>query len=258
MDGSSWFRLKYHSLWYEMDWNYGQTFMAAREWIRLTFAIPWFFMQRHHEVLVIVWIASMFDKVILGAQRMILNDFDRPLTFHLLFPCSWNKKSAKSHYDQHLLYHIVSLYICIIVHQCKCNLKTIWVWDYILETPIEDLQLLFGEVSLRFQLVKALRSVTHRRHLQLLICFIYRQERGERERDKEKAGDIYYIYILSRRLQSPLNMCSSQSLWMWKLQETRKEKTQQSSKLLRRRETCVENPIRQQKLREAGWWISKW
>lgn len=49
--------------------------------------------------------------------------------------------------------------------------------DYILETTIEDLQLLFGEVSLGFQLVESLGPVTHHRHLELIICFICREEK---------------------------------------------------------------------------------
>lgn len=48
---------------------------------------------------------------------------------------------------------------------------------YILETTIEDLQLLFGEISLGFQLLKTLWPVTHRCHLKLIICFIYREEK---------------------------------------------------------------------------------
>lgn len=46
--------------------------------------------------------------------------------------------------------------------------------NYILETTVEDLQLLFGEVSLGLQLLKTLRPVAHHRHLQLVIRFIYR------------------------------------------------------------------------------------
>lgn len=71
------------------------------------------------------------------------------------------------------------------------------MFDYILETTIEDLQFLFGEVRLGFQLIKTLRPVTHHRHLELVICFIYREEKQR---------------IMSRLLQSLLNMCSSRSL----------------------------------------------
>lgn len=49
--------------------------------------------------------------------------------------------------------------------------------DYILETAIEDLQLLLGEVSLGLQLLESLWPVTHHRHLELIICFIYRGEK---------------------------------------------------------------------------------
>lgn len=66
---------------------------------------------------------------------------------------------------------------------------------YILETTIEDLQLLFGEISLGFQLLKTLWPVTHRCHLKLIICFIYREEK-ERVRQKnsyyrESCQDFY-------------------------------------------------------------------
>lgn len=72
----------------------------------------------------------------------------------------------------------------------------IWVCDYILETTIEDLQLLFGEVSLGFQLIKPLWPVTHRRHLQLIVKFIYMGREKERDRKKyayytESCQDFY-------------------------------------------------------------------
>lgn len=54
---------------------------------------------------------------------------------------------------------------------------------YILKTTIENLQLLFGEVRLSFQLVETFWPVTNRRHLKLIICFIYREgEEGGRKR----------------------------------------------------------------------------
>lgn len=43
---------------------------------------------------------------------------------------------------------------------------------YILEATIENLQLLLGEVSLGFQLLKTLWPVTHRCHLKLIIGII--------------------------------------------------------------------------------------
>lgn len=55
--------------------------------------------------------------------------------------------------------------------------------NYILETTVEDLQLLFGEVRLGLQLIKTLWPVAHHRHLQLVIGFIYRG-------DENKARDI--------------------------------------------------------------------
>lgn len=48
--------------------------------------------------------------------------------------------------------------------------------NYILKPTVEDLQLLFGEVSLGLELIKALGPVTHRGHLQLIVCFICRRE----------------------------------------------------------------------------------
>lgn len=41
--------------------------------------------------------------------------------------------------------------------------------NYILKPTVEDLQLLFGEVSLSLELFEALGPVTHRGHLQLII-----------------------------------------------------------------------------------------
>ena len=63
--------------------------------------------------------------------------------------------------------------------------------DYILEAAIENLQLLFGEVGLGFQLLEALWPVAHCRHLQLIICFIWREEEEER-RKEDKKKYIYY------------------------------------------------------------------
>lgn len=48
--------------------------------------------------------------------------------------------------------------------------------NYILKPTVEDLQLLFGEVSLSLELIEGLGSVTHRGHLQLIICFICQED----------------------------------------------------------------------------------
>lgn len=64
--------------------------------------------------------------------------------------------------------------------------------DYILEAAIENLQLLFGEVGLGFQLLEALWPVAHRRHLQLVICFIWREE--EEEEEEGRKTEKKYIY----------------------------------------------------------------
>lgn len=55
---------------------------------------------------------------------------------------------------------------------------------YILKPTIEDLQLLFGEVSLGFKLLKTLRPVTHHRHLKLIICFIYEEDKERTSKKK--------------------------------------------------------------------------
>lgn len=57
------------------------------------------------------------------------------------------------------------------------------MFDYILETTIEDLQLLFGEVGLGLQLLETLRPVGHCRHLQLFVGFIC---------EEEEEGDAVY------------------------------------------------------------------
>lgn len=48
--------------------------------------------------------------------------------------------------------------------------------NYILKATVEDLQLLFGEVRLGLQLFKAFGPVAHRGHLQLIVCFICRED----------------------------------------------------------------------------------
>lgn len=60
--------------------------------------------------------------------------------------------------------------------------------NYILKPTVEDLQLLFGEVSLSLQLFEALGPVTHRGHLQLIICFICQED----EARTSKTGLCYY------------------------------------------------------------------
>ena len=52
------------------------------------------------------------------------------------------------------------------VSQCPCTVS------YVLEAPVEHLELSFTEVSLSFELVKALRPMAHHGHLKVIICFI--------------------------------------------------------------------------------------
>lgn len=51
---------------------------------------------------------------------------------------------------------------------------------YILKTTVEDLQLLLGEVGLRFQLLQAFRPVTHHGHLELVIGFICDRQKRQK------------------------------------------------------------------------------
>lgn len=94
------------------------------------------------------------------------------------------------------------------------------MYDYILKTTVEDLQLRFAEVGLGFQLIKTLWPVTHHRHLQLVICFIYR------ERERETC--IYY----TESCQDFNNPCLTYALPdLWKQENCNTQERDNSAKL---------------------------